>query len=255
MRGAVAALFSLWGGLAQACVMMPMPDPMLGSVGNDVWYSGATSAYPHGVLGDGFEAKSLYLRSERADRAGHCGVFIAHAGEGHVFEDTVPRLIDMDGDGVSEVIAVRSSFTKGAQLVVYREGDNGRLDVMARTDYIGQRFRWLAVIGAADLDGDGQIEIAYIDRPHLAKVLRVVAIEDGALVEKVAGEGVTNHRIGERDIAGGIRNCGSGGPEMIVANANWTALLAVAIEGGTLTGRQINNDTSRPAFAAAMACK
>jgi hypothetical protein len=171
-----------------------------------------------------------------------------------VFEDTVPRLFDIDGDGVDEVIAVRSSFSLGAQLVVYRESEGDTLEIMASTDYIGQRNRWLAVVGAADLDNDGQIEIAYVDRPHLAKTLRIVSVDGDTLVQETAAGGVTNHRIGERDIAGGIRDCGFG-PEMIVANSNWSALLSVTSQDGTLNGQVIGEDTSRTAFAAAMECK
>ena len=41
-------------------------------------------------------------------------------------------------------------------------------------------FTLLAPLGAADLDGDGKIELAYIDRPHLAKILRIWRFDDGA---------------------------------------------------------------------------
>jgi hypothetical protein len=44
---------------------------------------------------------------------------------------------------------------------------------LASTPWIGQRFRWLAPVAAADLDGDGAMELAYVDRPHLARTLRV----------------------------------------------------------------------------------
>ena len=250
MRLAIPVLFSIMGGVAHACDPIPMPDPLLGSVGADVWYADPTTQYGHGVLGDAVEANRIYLRSPRAD----CGVFVADAGQAHVFEDTVPRLFDIDGDGVDEVIAVRSSFSLGAQLVVYRESEGDTLEIMASTDYIGQRNRWLAVVGAADLDNDGQIEIAYVDRPHLAKTLRIVSVDGDTLVQETAAGGVTNHRIGERDIAGGIRDCGSG-PEMIVANSNWSALLSVTSQDGTLNGQVIGEDTSRTAFAAAMECK
>jgi len=59
-------------------------------------------------------------------------------------------------------------------------------------------------VGAADLDGDGFVEVAFIDRPHLAKVLRVWRYVDGDFAEVAVMDGVTNHRIGEPDIAGGI---------------------------------------------------
>jgi hypothetical protein len=65
---------------------------------------------------------------------------------------------------------------------------------------------------------------------------------------------VTNHRIGERDIAGGIRACGSA-PEMIVSDAVWSELLALRFENGQITSTLLSQDTSRPAFARAMRCE
>lgn len=165
-----------------------------------------------------------------------------------VFEDVHPRLTDLDGDGAPEVITVESDQRLGARLAVW--GSDGRI---VATPYIGTRFRWLAPVGAADLDGDGSIELAYVDRPHLAKTLRVWRYEQGELIPLGALPGVTNHRIGEPDIAGGIRSCGEM-PEMLVASADWRAILAIRFEAGVFSQRQIGTDTSRDAFARALAC-
>ena len=39
--------------------------------------------------------------------------------EGQVFEDTAPRLADLDGDGAPEVVTVVSIFDQGAQVMVW----------------------------------------------------------------------------------------------------------------------------------------
>lgn len=215
-----------------------------------------TSRYQHGILGDAIEWGELQITTNgltpgllKVDTVVRESTFVFRLPLDSVFEDVAPRLWDVDGDGSPEVVVVESSVTLGAQLAVY--DDQGK---RAATPYIGQRNRWLAPIGAADLDGDGTIEIAYIDRPHLAKTLRVVSIDGDLLAEEVAGAGFTNHRIGERDIAGGVRDCGDG-PEMIVASANWSQLVAVTYDGAALNARQIGTDTSRPAFAKALACQ
>jgi hypothetical protein len=52
------------------------------------------------------------------------------------------------------------------------------------------------------LNGDGIIEIAYIDRPHLAKELRVWSFVNGDLRPLPRASGLTNHRIGEDFISG-----------------------------------------------------
>ena len=123
--------------------------------------------------------------------------------------------------------------------------------MVAATPNIGRPNRWLAPLGAADLDGDGLIELAYIDRPHLAKTLMIWRFEGGELrfVSELAG--YTNHRIGERDIAGGIRSC-NGRPEMIVARADWSEIAAITFDGIGFVAKTIGQDTSRPAFATAM---
>jgi hypothetical protein len=103
------------------------------------------------------------------------------------------------------------------------------------------------------LDGDGKVEIAYIDRPHLAKTLRVWRYENGALTHVADFGGLTNHRIGEADIGGGIRDCGDG-PEMITANADWTRVMATTFAAEKLSTRELGNHVDRGSFATAFAC-
>jgi len=209
----------------------------------DARYADPTTRYAHGVLGDAIEHETLLLTLSDGRTVRMV------LPESAVFEDTAPRLLDLDGDGSPEVVVVESDQTRGARLAVY--DSVGRIDA---TPYIGTRNRWLAPIGAADLDGDGFMEIAYIDRPHLAKTLRIWRYANRALTHVADMPGVTNHRIGERDIAGGIRICADN-PEIIVATANWSQILAVTFDGARFNQTSLNANTSRIEFAAAMACK
>lgn len=204
-------------------------------------YEQPTERYAHGILGDSVEWGALRMRL-----TGGRAVRVVLPAD-RVFEDTAPRLADVDLDGAAEVVVVESSVTQGSRLAIY--GPEG---LIAATPFIGQPFRWLAPVGAADLDGDGRVEIAYIDRPHLAKILRIWRFADGRLTEVVAVPGFTNHRIGERDIAGGIRDCGNG-REMIVADAEWRQVVAVRFDG-SLEARPLGPQSGRGSFAAAMAC-
>jgi hypothetical protein len=240
MRGAgLAALLSLCAGAAY---------PQDGQI-EAACYAEPTSRYAHGVLGDDEEWGALILEMTCSD----CGAeaareVILRLPETRVFEDVAPRLADIDGDGRPEAIVVESDRSLGARLAIY-----DHTGLRAATPFIGQAFRWLAPLGAADLDGDGRIEIAYVDRPHLARTLRIWRLEDGDLVELAQMPGLTNHRIGERDIAGGIRDCGAG-PEMIVADTSWSRLISVTFDGRGLTARDIGPHDDRSSFARAMDC-
>lgn len=206
-------------------------------------YDAPTNRYPHAVLGDDIEYGALVIETDRGR------TFRVVLPESRVFEDVAPRLADLDGDGNPEIVTVESHQSQGARLAVY-----GTEGLIAATPYIGTRFRWLAPIGIADLDGDGAIEIAYVDRPHLARTLRIVRFEDGQLIPVASSEGFTNHRIGEADIGGGIRDCGEG-PEMIVASRTWQTVMTVRFIAGAILSRPLGPYSDRSSFAAALACE
>ncbi len=226
------------------------PDVIVGAE-----YGDPTGRYAHGILGDAVEWGSLRMRVDQCHGCENRAVktFVARLPEDRVFEDIAPRLVDVDGDHLPEVVVVETHVDKGARLAIYTEA--GVLDA---TPYIGRTHRWLAPVGvgAADLDGDGLIELAYVDRPHLAKTLRVWRFDPSTqtLGHVADYPGVTNHRIGETDIAGGIRDCGIG-PEMIVASADWTRVMAVRFDGRGFASRDLGPHEGRTSFAAALACK
>ncbi len=254
MRLAILLLACLHAAPAIAC---DYPGPPPGSPearaedGRGIlWagYSDATDRYDHGILGDAIEAGGL--RAATADK-GPCDLAVL-LPETRVFEDVAPRLVDLDGDGAHEIVVVETDLDRGAQLAVYGLR-GGALTKIAATPHIGSTHRWLAPAGAADLDGDGAVEIAYIDRPHLAKILRVWRYRDGRLTEVAAARGLTNHRIGEDYISGGIRDCGAG-PEIITADADWRRIIATKLRDDALSARDIGR-FSAAAIAAAMTCK
>jgi len=195
-------------------------------------YAEPTSAYAHGAV-DGGEYARLIIETQLESHG--------FAWTNAVFEDTVPRLADLDGDGTPEVVAVLSGFQSGARIQVF-DHLGGRVVPVAASAPIGQRHRWLAVAGIADLDGDGRAEVAYVDRPHLAKVLRIVEVHraDGVwqITEEAAATGHTNHRYGAPVIEGGVFDCGNG-PEIITANADWSRAQATRLEAGKLISRDM----------------
>ncbi|GGL69998.1 FG-GAP repeat domain-containing protein [Wenxinia marina] len=256
MRLSLAAALAVWSAPAAACIvdqatLTAHPESVtVAEAGAPAraWFDDPVTRYDHFVLGRQTEPSSLWV--DLPGNHGLCGTQAA-LDESHVFEDVAPRLGDLDGDGTNEVIVVRSHVDRGAQIAVYGH-DGTDLRLLATTPYIGQAHRWLAPVGATDLDGDGAVEIAYVDRPHLARVLRVWRWTDGALTEVAAVSGVTNHRIGEPAITGGVRDCGAG-PEMIVASADWSRLLALTFDGAAVAARDLG-PFSAAAVTTAMTC-
>ncbi len=217
---AIALALALWPGAGVA------RDSIIGA-----HYGGDTTAYPHAVLGDGIEYTTLRIEIQTGPESRRIKTF--KLPDGQVFEDLAPRLWDVTGDGDPEVVTVITDFQKGGALAIF-DMDG----FVTRTPHIGTRFRWLAPIGAADMDGDGHVEIGYIDRPHLAKTLRLWRFKNGRLREVASLKGLTNHRIGEAEIPGGVRNCGQG-PELITADAGWQNVMATTFDGKSLKTRPL----------------
>lgn len=275
LRGAVfAGIATIWAVGAQACeaitdgIGLPgrsaevtfsntaprgQHENWIGADAQLVMHAGfdvLTSEYGHNIMGPLRDTKQLAIHVRQAGDTTRItcpkGVVLP---EGQVFEDIAPRLVDVDGDGLPEVITVQSDVNLGARLAIY----DRRGKLLAATPNIGRTNRWLAPIGAADLDGDGHIEIAYIDRPHLARLLRVWRYKNGKLELVAESNGLTNHMIGQDFISGGVRNCGAG-PELITANGNWSRIMAMTLSGGQLTSRDIGPHKGQSSFKAALAC-
>jgi len=206
-------------------------------------FEAPTDRYGHAIMGDLPEWGRLCFGPDGA-------LVCVTLPRTRVFEDIAPRLHDRDGDGVPEAVVVEASFEAGAALVVYRL-QGAQLQRIA-TPPIGTRNRWLAPAGIGDLDGDGAVEIAYIDRPHLAKTLRIWRYVDGALQPVASAPGLTNHRIGDPFIEGGLRDCGAG-PEIVTADARWRQVMVSRLEGDRIVSVPLG-PYSAAAMQAALDC-
>ena len=221
--------------------------------GVHVYFSAPTRRYRHGVFGDEIEWGELtYVRQGSAAHGPYIYEKIT-LPKSRVFEDLAPRLIDLDGDGNSEIVLIETHVNKGAQLAVYDLVDQ-KLQKIASTPHIGRTHRWLAPIGAADLDGDGYVELAYIDRPHLAKLLKIWRYKDGKLKLVAEAGNLTNHQFGDDYISGGIRDCGNG-PEMVTANANWSEIMISRFDGTKITAQKAGTYTGLKSINRAMRCR
>lgn len=153
-----------------------------------------------------------------------------------VFEDFAPRFVDMNGNGQPERLVVENDQAQGARLAHWFV-KNGQLIRAASTDFIGQRFRLLAPIGVADFHGNGIPLVAYVEKPHLDKILRLVRLEGDRFVPVEHLAGVTNHQIGQETVHSQIVMC-SGRSSILALSANGKWVLLI---GWTEKGRQVRD--------------
>ena len=97
------------------------------------------------------------------------------------------------------------------------------------------------------------MDIAYIDRPHLAKILRVWSYRDASLKQAAQKQGLSNHKIGNNFITGGVRQCGNQS-SMITVDATWDRLIKTTLQNGKLTSEVIGPYRGTASANAALAC-
>lgn len=160
---------------------------------HSAWYEKPTSRYGHGILGDRIEAGALVVKRRDGETVS------LTLPDNEVFEDLYPRLADLDGDGTTEVVTIRSSLSGGGSVTLYglREG---RLVERATTGFIGLANRWLNIAGIARFSGTGSREIAYVRTPHIGGTLFLYRFADGRLSRIASLHGFSNHQIGSREL-------------------------------------------------------
>jgi len=172
-----------------------LPDSHVGHGANDIvqaWLAMPTTRYAHGILGDMIEAGALRVRT----REGKVLSYVLPADS--VFEDLMPRVHDIDGDGRDEVLLVRSRLQTGSSLMALGVRD-GKLVPLAETEPIGRAGLWLNPVGVADIDGDGRLEVLVVLTPHTGGTLIEYAFDGTSFKPGHSVDGVSNHVAGSRD--------------------------------------------------------
>ncbi|MDA9975316.1 VCBS repeat-containing protein [Alphaproteobacteria bacterium] len=164
------------------------------------WFAIPTDRYRHGVLGDRIEAGGVMFQPPSPDTP---SAFLIKVPEDSVFEDNQPRIVDFDGDGILDIVAIRSYLDAGASVSVigYHEAKDGAISSFwMQSPPIGTPNRWLNPVGVADFDGDGDKEIVAVVTPHIGGVLTVYKRDGEKLVPKPVMQDVSNHMIGSPDL-------------------------------------------------------
>lgn len=215
------------------------------------WYGNRTEIYGHGVLGDAVEAHTLYahISSMSTD---DCALQVT-LDDSSVFEDVTPRIADVTGDGVNDVITIESHQDRGASLAIYGIKD-GTLHKLVATPYIGQSYRWLAPVGTADFNKDGSNDVAFVQTPHLAGILQIWSFKDASAKQLAASAGFSNHRIGENFITGGIANC-DGQAVIVIPDRRWRSTMAATFSDGTIHATEVASAVSGDTISRHLLCQ
>ena len=194
------------------------------------WLASPTRRYPHAALGSGVHAGSVQAVVRLGQGPWHTVTYTLPLHR--VFEDRVPRLHDLDGDGRDELLLIEADALKGAALVVLgvRPSANGtpELAEVARGPHAGSSFRWLNPVGVADFDGDGRLDVASVTTPHIGGVLTLHHFRPPHLVPYADHMDVSNHRMGalEQRLAVVVSMPGQR-PAIVVPDMTQRALVAL----------------------------
>lgn len=146
-----------------------------------------TDRYPHGVLGDGLEAGGIALFDPETLEK----LVEYRLSPPFVFEQR--RVLPA---GKNRLIATRSSEETGAGVVLF-EFQGGALEPAQTARPLGRAFRWLNAFAATPS------RVYAIRTPHLGGPLEVYRLPD--LKARAFDLGLTNHRIGSRNLDLAVR--------------------------------------------------
>jgi len=194
-------------------------------MGIEAWFADDVGRYGHAVLGDALEPETLIVRAG--------GETYEHTlGRDAVFEDLEPRIVDMDGDGRPEIVAIKAYLGDGAAVALYGVRD-GALVQLAEAESIGTAFRWLNPAGVADYDGDGENELAIIRTPHIGGILIHYRWDGDRLTLERRQRGYSTHRIGSTvlDLSVTYDWNKDGRPDLILPRQDRSILAVVTWDG------------------------
>lgn len=193
------------------------------------WLGSPTLRYPHRALGSPIHAGSVHALVKA--RSGTWQPVELRLPLSRVYEDRVPRIVDLDRDGSEEIVLVEADLLRGAALVVLgidHTATGPALVERARSAFAGSAFRWLNPVGVADFDADGHLDLAIVRTPHIGGELQLLHYRPPELVPYARALDVSNHRMGalEQEMAVIVQSPGQR-PTVLLPDMSLRALQAM----------------------------
>ncbi|RDE51150.1 MAG: VCBS repeat-containing protein [Candidatus Accumulibacter meliphilus] len=188
-------------------------------------YAAPVEHYGHFALGRPHEYARLTVSTSNGQRHS------LELPEDAVFEDLAPRLVTLAAGEPPELLAIVSQRDSGSRLALIGLRDD-RLVISAQSPPIGTPMRWLNPVGVADLDGDGQAEIAAVTTPHRSGTLRIYRRKGKRLLEVAALAGVSNHVYGSSELAMSLALTIAGQMQLLVPDSTHLRLRIIALHDG-----------------------
>jgi hypothetical protein len=193
--------------------------------------SDPTERYRHGVLGDKIEASAVTVVSVASNAlAIRFRYFVRGAA---VIEDLIPIVAPIGEGRRPALVVVKSAPRQGASVLVLGWREAG-LELLAEGPAFGLSNRWVHVIGAADVTGDGIPELVAVNTPHFSGVLVAYERRVATLIPLAKALGYSSHAIGSRnqDQAVIADMSGNGKLEVILPRQNRDVLAALELSNG-----------------------
>lgn len=193
------------------------------------WLGTPTLRYPHRALGSPVHAASVHALVKA--RSGAWQAVELRLPLKRVYEDRVPRIVDIDQDGSEEIVLVEADVLRGASLVVLgvdHTASGPALVERTRSAFVGTPFRWLNPVGVADFDNDGRLDLAIVVTPHIGGELQLLTYGSPLMAPFARALDVSNHRMGaiEQDLAVVVQAAGRR-PAIVLPDMTLRALHAL----------------------------
>lgn len=187
------------------------------------WLADPTGRIPSSALGSALGAESLMVLLRNGQK------LQVTLPQDRVFEDLAPRVVDLDRDGLEEILVVESDRRLGASLAVYgmRIGQPNLVKLGA-SPFAGQPMRWLHPLGTGDFDGDGWLDIALVESPEIGGSVVLYRYQQGRFNEIGRYFGVSTHETGSRELRTTRIVRGQTRDHLLVPDQSWKKLLLLS---------------------------